>query len=146
MNTISDPAEENGTSNASIQDMRRSCDRFSERQRSVGRGAWNERAVGVDPIVPFEAVCVGSRDFNGFCGDGSVDALAAVRAQARLRGVTRGRPGLPGAASASRAQTCHTALTHPPSRLKALPRVQENELHPNRIDPPADPSKNPPGW
>jgi lantibiotic leader peptide-processing serine protease len=34
--------------------------------------------VGADPNVPFEAVCEGGADFNGFYGDGVVDALAAV--------------------------------------------------------------------
>ena len=34
--------------------------------------------VGGDPNVPFEAVCEGGADFNGFYGDGVVDALAAV--------------------------------------------------------------------
>lgn len=34
--------------------------------------------IGADPIVPFEAFCVGDADFNGFYGDGIVNALAAV--------------------------------------------------------------------
>jgi lantibiotic leader peptide-processing serine protease len=34
--------------------------------------------VGADPNVPFEAYCEGSKDFNGFYGDGIVNALAAV--------------------------------------------------------------------
>jgi subtilisin family serine protease len=34
--------------------------------------------VGADPNVPFEALCEGNADFNGFYGDGIVDALAAV--------------------------------------------------------------------
>ena len=34
--------------------------------------------VGADPNVPFEAVCKGGADFNGFYGDGVVNALAAV--------------------------------------------------------------------
>ena len=34
--------------------------------------------VGVGPPPPFEAFCVGDADFNGFYGDGIVDALAAV--------------------------------------------------------------------
>jgi lantibiotic leader peptide-processing serine protease len=34
--------------------------------------------VGADPNVPFEAVCRGNADFNGFYGDGIVNALAAV--------------------------------------------------------------------
>jgi subtilisin family serine protease len=33
---------------------------------------------GVDPNVPFEALCEGDADFNGFYGDGIVDALDAV--------------------------------------------------------------------
>jgi subtilisin family serine protease len=32
----------------------------------------------VDPNVPFNALCEGDADFNGFYGDGVVDALAAV--------------------------------------------------------------------
>jgi subtilisin family serine protease len=36
--------------------------------------------VGADPNVPFEALCVGDADFNGFFGDGIVNALAAVTA------------------------------------------------------------------
>jgi subtilisin family serine protease len=36
--------------------------------------------VGADPNVPFEALCVGDADFNGFYGDGIVNALAAVTA------------------------------------------------------------------
>jgi lantibiotic leader peptide-processing serine protease len=34
--------------------------------------------VGADPNVPFEAYCQGGRGFNGFYGDGIVNALAAV--------------------------------------------------------------------
>jgi subtilisin family serine protease len=34
--------------------------------------------VGADPNVPFEAYCEGGKDFNGFYGDGIVNALAAV--------------------------------------------------------------------
>jgi subtilisin family serine protease len=34
--------------------------------------------AGADPNVPFEAMCEGDADFNGFYGDGIVDALAAV--------------------------------------------------------------------
>jgi lantibiotic leader peptide-processing serine protease len=34
--------------------------------------------IGADPNVPFEALCVGDADFNGFYGDGIVNALAAV--------------------------------------------------------------------
>ena len=34
--------------------------------------------VGADPNVPFEARCEGTPDFNGFYGDGIVDALNAV--------------------------------------------------------------------
>ena len=34
--------------------------------------------TGVDPNVPFEALCEGDADFNGFYGDGVVNALAAV--------------------------------------------------------------------
>jgi len=34
--------------------------------------------VGADPNVPFEALCEGDADFNGFYGDGIVDALDAV--------------------------------------------------------------------
>jgi subtilisin family serine protease len=34
--------------------------------------------IGADPNVPFEAVCEGDADFNGFYGDGVVDALAAA--------------------------------------------------------------------
>jgi lantibiotic leader peptide-processing serine protease len=34
--------------------------------------------VGADPNVPFEARCEGNADFNGFYGDGIVNALAAV--------------------------------------------------------------------
>jgi len=34
--------------------------------------------VGADPNVPFEAVCEGKAKFNGFYGDGVVDALAAA--------------------------------------------------------------------
>jgi lantibiotic leader peptide-processing serine protease len=37
--------------------------------------------VDADPNVPFEAFCDGSADFNGFYGDGIVDALNAVTAQ-----------------------------------------------------------------
>jgi subtilisin family serine protease len=36
--------------------------------------------VDADPNVPFEAFCEGDADFNGFYGDGIVDALAAVTA------------------------------------------------------------------
>jgi subtilisin family serine protease len=36
--------------------------------------------VGADPNVPFEAFCEGDADFNGFYGDGIVDALNAVSA------------------------------------------------------------------
>jgi subtilisin family serine protease len=38
--------------------------------------------IGADPNVPFEAFCEGDADFNGFYGDGIVDALAAVSASA----------------------------------------------------------------
>jgi lantibiotic leader peptide-processing serine protease len=34
--------------------------------------------VGADPNVPFEALCEGTADFNGFYGDGIVNALEAV--------------------------------------------------------------------
>ena len=34
--------------------------------------------VGADPNVPFDAVCQGKAKFNGFYGDGVVDALAAA--------------------------------------------------------------------
>ena len=34
--------------------------------------------VDADPNVPFEALCEGDADFNGFYGDGVVDALAAA--------------------------------------------------------------------
>ena len=34
--------------------------------------------AGVDPNVPFEALCEGTESFNGFYGDGIVDALDAV--------------------------------------------------------------------
>lgn len=34
--------------------------------------------VGADPNVPFEAYCAGGLEFNGFYGDGIVDALRAV--------------------------------------------------------------------
>ena len=34
--------------------------------------------VGADPNVPFEAYCQGGLEFNGFYGDGIVNALAAV--------------------------------------------------------------------
>ena len=34
--------------------------------------------VGADPNVPFDAVCEGKAKFNGFYGDGVVDALAAA--------------------------------------------------------------------
>jgi subtilisin family serine protease len=34
--------------------------------------------IGADPNVPFEAFCEGDADFNGFYGDGIVNALAAV--------------------------------------------------------------------
>jgi subtilisin family serine protease len=34
--------------------------------------------IGADPNVPFEAFCAGGKDFNGFYGDGIVNALAAV--------------------------------------------------------------------
>jgi subtilisin family serine protease len=34
--------------------------------------------IDADPNVPFEAVCEGDADFNGFYGDGVVDALAAA--------------------------------------------------------------------
>jgi subtilisin family serine protease len=34
--------------------------------------------IGADPNVPFEAFCEGDADFNGFYGDGIIDALAAV--------------------------------------------------------------------
>ena len=33
----------------------------------------------VDPLVPFDAVCEGTADFNGFYGDGVVNALAAAQ-------------------------------------------------------------------
>ena len=33
---------------------------------------------GADPNVPFEAFCAGTADFNGFYGDGIVNALSAV--------------------------------------------------------------------
>ncbi len=34
--------------------------------------------VGADPNVPFEATCEGTKQFNGFYGDGIVNALSAV--------------------------------------------------------------------
>jgi lantibiotic leader peptide-processing serine protease len=37
--------------------------------------------VGADPNVPFEAFCEGNEEFNGFYGDGVVDALNAVTAE-----------------------------------------------------------------
>jgi hypothetical protein len=34
--------------------------------------------VGADPNVPFDALCEGDARFNGFYGEGVVDALAAA--------------------------------------------------------------------